>query len=293
MAKRRQYGTGGVYQRKSDGRWIGTIEAGYTAKGTRRRIPVTAKTEAECKKKLRDRIKDLDSGVVTTVSPRTSVKAWSEIWLSRTEHNLRPKSCAANASAVRQWVWPTFGHKRIGEVTPADIDAMTDAMRDRGKIPLKTSSMNRNQTIVNQMFKAAVVEGHRVHPGILLAKKTGITRSDRTAMQLSQAMAVLQEIEHEPDPSRWVGSILNGVRQGERLGLTRSCIDFDEHELDISWQLQELPYKDNTNKHLGFRLPDNFECRHLEGRFHLTRPKTESGERRIPMTVWFEASLTA
>lgn len=291
MTKRRQYGTGSVYQRKSDGRWIGTIEAGYTAKGTRRRIPVTAKTEAECKRKVRDRIKDLEAGVVTTVSPRTTVKAWSDIWLERTSHTIRPKSWNSNASAVRQWVWPTFGHKRIGDVTPADIEAMNVAMRTRHDKPLATSSMNRNQNVVNQMFKDAIIEGHKVHSGIILTKKTGITRSDRAAMSLTQGLDMLKIIEGERDPSRWVAAILNGVRQGERLGLTVDCIDFAEHELDISWQLQELHYNDNKNKHLGFRLPDDFECRQLEGRFHLTRPKTAAGERRIPMTVWFEAAL--
>ena len=293
MAKRRQYGTGAVYQRKKDGRWIGTIEAGYTTKGTRRRIPVTAKTEAECKRKLRDRIRDLESGVVTTASPRTTVKAWSDIWLERTEHTLRPKAWATNRSGIQQWVWPIFGHKRIGEVTPADIEAMSKAMRTRGAKPLLTSTMNRYQTVVTQMFKDAVVEGHKVHPGILLVKKTGITKSDRTAMQLPQALAMLKQIESEPDPSRWVGALLNGLRQGERLGLRREFIDWEGHAIDVSWQLQELPYLDNKNKHLGFRVPDGYESIQLETRFHLVRPKTNAGRRSVPMTIWFEASLRA
>ena len=40
---RRDYGAGSIYQRK-DGKWIGTIEAGYTATGARRRITVAGKT---------------------------------------------------------------------------------------------------------------------------------------------------------------------------------------------------------------------------------------------------------
>jgi hypothetical protein len=49
---RRQYRTGSVYRRSSDGRWLGTIEHGYTRTGARRRVTVTGKTEAEAKAKL-------------------------------------------------------------------------------------------------------------------------------------------------------------------------------------------------------------------------------------------------
>jgi hypothetical protein len=49
--RRRQYGTGSVIQMK-DGRWRGSLEAGYTATGGRRRVSVIAATEAECKRRL-------------------------------------------------------------------------------------------------------------------------------------------------------------------------------------------------------------------------------------------------
>ena len=41
---RRAYGTGSVTQRKRDGKWVATIDVGWTERGTRRRITVTAAT---------------------------------------------------------------------------------------------------------------------------------------------------------------------------------------------------------------------------------------------------------
>jgi len=38
---RRQYGTGSICQSASDGRWVGAIQAGWTAKGSRRIITVS------------------------------------------------------------------------------------------------------------------------------------------------------------------------------------------------------------------------------------------------------------
>ena len=80
MTKRRDHGSGSIYQRSSDGRWIGTIEAGWTARGTRNRVTVSAKTEAECKRRLRDKKLAIDRGEVGNTE-RTTVKAWAETYL--------------------------------------------------------------------------------------------------------------------------------------------------------------------------------------------------------------------
>ena len=49
---RRTYDSGSLYQRTSDWRWIGAVDAGYTATGARKRVTVTGKgCVGGCKKK--------------------------------------------------------------------------------------------------------------------------------------------------------------------------------------------------------------------------------------------------
>ncbi len=284
---RRQYGTGSVHQRKSDGRWIGTLEAGWTRNGTRRRVSATASTEAECRKRLKVKAELLATDGAPAANPRTTVKAWSDEWLVRTQRDIRPKSWNANRSAVRQWIVPTLGHIKVAALTSRDIENFKDAMRDK----LAPSSISRTHNVLNKMLNDAVVEGFRIHPGVMKVKKIAPGKTTRTSLPLPQALKVLAEVEREPDPSRWVAMMLNGMRQGETLGLLRDHIDFEEHIIRVRWQLAELPYKSNKDKHLGFRIPDNYEVRHLVDRWHLVPPKTESGNRDIPMTPWFEAAL--
>lgn len=291
MAKvktRRDYGSGSVHQRSSDGMWIGTYEAGWTAKGKRRRITASAMTEAKCKVRLRQKIDEYKSGGASTMSDRTTVKAYSEKWLEKTSKKVRPKTWATNRSAVTQWIIPTIGHRRLRDLHADDVQAVQDAQEAKGRA---ASTMTRTHAVLLKMLRDATVDGATIHAGVFNADKAGVGESDREAMDFPDALAMLRLIEQEPDPSRWVGVILNGVRQAERLGLTWSMVDFENHVVDISWQLQELPYRDNQNKHLGFRVPIGFESRQIQGRFHLTRPKTASGRRIIPMTKWFEASL--
>jgi integrase len=73
------------------------------------------------------------------------------------------------------------------------------------------------------------------------------------------------------------------MRQGECLGLTWDAIDFDADRMSLEWQLQPLPYIDRKNKALGFRVPNDFEAKHLVDAYHLVRPKSKAGVRTFPL----------
>lgn len=285
--KRRQYGSGSVHQRK-DGRWIGTIEAGWTNTGARRRVTVSAATEAACRAKLKARNEEIIRDGVPIASVRTSVKTWAESWLEQTQTEIRPKSWNANRSAVRQWIIPSMGHVKVSALTSADVERFKLRMIDAGLAP---SSMSRNHNVLNKMLKDALIAGFRVHAGVLMVKKIPAGKTTRSAIPLPLALELLPYIEKEIDPSRWVAILLNGMRQGERLGLRWQDVDFDKKIIRVQRQLQELPYRDNQNKHLGFRVPVGYDTVQLVDRWHLVPVKTESGERIVPMTRWMEDSL--
>jgi integrase len=83
-----------------------------------------------------------------------------------------------------------------------------------------------------------------------------------------------------------------GCPRCESLGLTWGAVDLDRGIIDVSWQLQALPYLDRRDRTSGFRVPDGFESRHLTGQFHLTRPKTGHGRRTIPLVSLMVDALT-
>lgn len=278
-----------MFQRK-DGTWVGRFEAGTDREGRRRRITVTASSEGRCKERLEDKKREIArSGVPDKISARRmTVALWADEWLKLTVHELRPKSYNSDASAIKQWIVPTIGRKRLDSLTPADIRAVTDAQRIAGKAE---GTRIRTHSTMMSMIKAAMLDGHDVPPRVLLVKKPKPGENDREAIPIPEALAILKIAGSRPDASMWAGMLLQGLRQGERLGLTWPCVDFTNETLDISWQLQPLPYIDNKQKELGFRVPDGYLSRHLSGRFHLVRPKSTSSRRIIPMTPWMVEAL--
>jgi len=288
-AKRRQYDTGSLYQRSRDGRWVGTIEAGYTRTGGRRRITVTGRSEAECKRRLRDKKMELDRDGQDPAAPaRTTVKQWADTWLEIQRTKKRPGTWQDYNSLMRNWVVPTIGHKRLDTLTPGDIRAVANAHRAAGHV---STTALKTHNVLHKMLQDATVEGHRVPYHVLAVEGPAVAANDREALTTSEAIAVLEVASTLTDGSRWVAALLQGMRQGECLGLTWDAVHLDAGFLEVSWQLQTLTYADRDK--WTFLYPDGFEYRHLEGAWHLVRPKTKKSWRVIPLVPWMTTALRA
>lgn len=270
---------GKPYRRSSDGLWLASIENGWTAKGTRSRITVSAKTEAACKRKLRDKVKALDAGEVGT-SARATVKSWSDQWLAMKKGELRPKAYSAARSPIRTWIVPTIGHKRLTALTPADVRAVTTAIRAGGRSAATANGAQR--TLVN-MLRDATREGHAVPQRVLLTKAPSVPKSDRQPLTIPEALACLAVASNLPHGTRWVFALLHGMRQGECLGATWDAIDLDAGTLTVEWQLQRLNYNTPNDRTSGFRVPDDMEAQHLHAAWHLIRPKSRAGLRVVAL----------
>lgn len=285
--KRRQYGTGSVHPR-ADGRWAATIEAGYTASGARRRITVTGKTEAEAKAKLKEKQRQIAAEGLPTTSSRTTVKAWSEQWLEITQRNLRPRPWATDRSAVRQWIIPTIGQKRLEQLTPADMRAVSEAQRAAGR---STSTALRTHQTLTSMLRAAIIEGHQVPRRVFDVKAPAVAANDRSSMSTPEALAMLKVASSLPHGSRWAMAFLHGMRQGECLGLTWDCVDLETGLVTVEWELQSLPYVTPRVPASGFRIPDGLKVRHLVDGYHLLPPKTKAGFRMVPLVPAMREAL--
>lgn len=274
--KRRQYGDGGISLRP-DGRYVGRYYDGYTKTGNRRRVAVYGKSEAEVKRKLKEAQRQkavADQG--SAVSVRTTVKAWSDEWLEMTRTRLRPRPWATNRSAVKLWIVPTIGAKRLVDLTPRDIRAVADAQRAAGK---SSSTANRTQSTLTGMLRAAEQEGHQIPSNVFSTPRPALAVHDRTNMTVPETIAALHVASFLPHGSRWAGAFLHGWRQGETLGLTWPCVNLDLGYATIEWELQSVPYVDPKRPELGFRIPEGLPHRHLVDSFHLLPPKSKKGFR--------------
>lgn len=279
------------YQRSSDGRWIAAVEAGWTENSKRRRVHVTAKTEAECRRKLKHKRAEIaraEGQVSSGAMLRRTVKAWADEWLPIRQQSVRPKTYDVDKAAVSRWIVPTIGAKRLVDLAPRDIRAFHARQRAAGLAP---ATIARNHRALLKMLRDATQEGYGVPDNVLRSAGPGEGENDRQAMETVQAVAVMHHAVDLPHGSRYFVAFYEGLRQGEALGLTWDAIDFDANTITVEWQLQPLPYLDKRDRSKGFRVPHGYVARPLVGRFHLVRPKTSKGYRVIPMVPEIRQAL--
>ena len=283
MPKKRhvpKYGEGAFYYRDTDDRWVGVIEAGISSKGTRRRIVVTHKDEDECWDKFLTKRKKI--GVEGTpaegIDAGMTVERWGEKWIEIHRDHVRPRVWVTDRSRVTKWIIPTIGRVHLDQLTADHLRQVAKAVRQAGK---SSTTANGAQTTLLSMLKAARADGYPIPERIFAAKKAPIAVSGRRALTVPEAIEMLKAADKLPDGARWYAAIIQGLRRGEALGLTWDRVDFDNLTLDISWQLQALPYADR--KADTFYVPDDMEVIRIVGAFHWTRPKTRKSKRIIPL----------
>lgn len=300
--RRRQYGTGTVYQR-GDGLWIGRYRNGFTRSGAVAYKSVSASTEKACRAKLNKALANRNSET-PTLDSRTTVKAWCDEWLPRQQKRVRPSGYNADRGAVNNWIVPNIGARKLHELTPRDIRKVHDAVSAKRA---QSTAIRVHATLMGAL-KAASLEGHTIPARIFQVPPPAQGQSDRTEVSVADAIALLKAAETDPRRSRWVAALMQGMRQGECLGLTWEHIDLERGLLDISWQLQPLPYAHGCLDDAGkatcgkkragscteryFSVPVGFEYEQVHLRWHLVRPKTASGQRTIPLLPWMVAALT-
>jgi integrase len=279
LMARREYRTGSIYQRASDGRWMGTLEGGFTASGARRRITVSGKTRPDVVRKLRDKRLEVEREGHRNVKRTTSVAKWSELWLESIQPHVRPSAYETDRAATKAIV-AAIGAVKLADLTPADVRSVAAYLRKNKK---STSTALRYHGSLTRMLKAASLDGYAIPPNVLLTKAPEAAVNDREAVVTKDVKAAIGILAAEPDSSRWIVAMIQGLRQAEALGLTWEQVDLDAETLTVSWQMKSLRYVDRSDPSMGFLMPDGYEARHLVGSTHLVRPKSKAGWRVMPL----------
>lgn len=283
----RDRGSGSVSFNASKKLWIGTIEVGWTARGTRRRVSVSAKTKRDALTKLKAKQREILKGGLPAegVGRAVTIKKYADAWLARREVEVRPSTFNADRWATQKYIIPAIGRRRLEQVTAHDVRKVIQAVEDAG---LGATSAVRCHTALQTLLKAALVDGHTVPAGALLVSPPELGESSRDEIPLEHAITILRSLRGNPQRLRWYLAFLAGVRPAEARGLTEAAFDLDNHTIDVSWQIKELPLRVKGDSSSGYKSKKGDEVRQIVGAWHLTRPKTTAGKRIIPMVPWVE-----
>lgn len=293
---RRPSGTGSIYQR-SDGMWCQAIELPNYG-GKRRRKVIARKNRADLTAAVNKAKRDLAvNGDIPSGSP--TLARWLDTWLeSATRKNLKPRTADGYRRYCDRYLIPALGRTRIDRLTPGHVDRLHEWMQDPEPEGLGLSSTTALQA--HRILARALTEAKR--RGMVSENVARLTDAPpkafapRPALAAEQARALLVS---SASPM-WAVALLAGLRQGERLGLTRDAIDLDSGILTVQWQVQRLPWRHGCGarkdgvwpcgrkrggncpqRHLP--IPADQEAKRIHGGLWMTRPKSKAGWREVPI----------
>src|ERR1019366_7553286 len=258
MAKRREKGDGSIYQRESDGRYVA-----YARLENGKKKYVYAATRKEVAAKLKKLQKEIADGKVITAKPET-VEMYLWNWLEgktrikeTTYHNYR--------NAI-QMALPHIGPILLTKLTSDHLQKMY--------VALLIDHRNRSVQLVHIILKMACRDAMKrkklsSNPcdEIETPKKPGEKKYEATALTYPQCQKLIDTAKGTQLECFVVFTLATAMRRGELLALRWTDIDLDEKTVHVQRTAAYLP-DPKTKKH----------------RWVETTPKSESGERVIPLT---------
>jgi integrase len=230
MAGRRMNGEGSIYQRADTGRWFGSMTLGYED-GKLVRKSVSAKTQAEVRKKLDTLRKQLDEGLPAPDDRMTVSQLFTRWHDDVLRHQVAPSAAENYKSIADNHIIPTLGRKKVSRVTTTDIDKLISTKIDS---KLAVSTVRRVRSILVQALDQAVkwgVVGRNVGKSTRGPKDT--SRKVGRTLTPEQARDLLEAAELHRLGALFVLMLTLGLRRGEALGLSWADLDLDQRFLVV------------------------------------------------------------
>lgn len=211
-AARRPKGEGSITKR-TDGRWIASVDYGRI-NGKRVRPQVTCRTRTEAVRELRKMQRSQDKGVIPDT---VTTKAWLAHWMEHAD--LRPRTRKTYQGFIDTWLNPLLGDVQIAKLAPEHVKALRRAMEAKGRT---SATVRHVHMILRAALASALAEGRIERNVAAIIKAPTAHSKPHQTLTSEQALDVLASASGR-DRVRVIVAFL-GLRQGEALGLRRCDI---------------------------------------------------------------------
>ena len=247
-------GDGTIRYREVEKRW----EARYTLgvdPGTGKQVQksVYGKTQDDVRKKLKAITAEIDRGMYMEPSKLT-VGKWLDTWITDYNSDVKPTTLDQYKYQIRVHLKPGLGAVKLSELTAPMVQRLYNSRSKTYKITQKMcngkektiekpglspkSIRNMNSVLHEALDKALKLGYVRVNVcnAVTLPKMNKVEMHPVTGDHVKDLLKV---IKGNPYEELLYITMFTGMRQGEVLGLTWDCIDFDKGIVTIYRQLQK------------------------------------------------------
>ncbi|MGM9593154.1 MAG: tyrosine-type recombinase/integrase [Candidatus Onthomonas sp.] len=246
MARKSAAGTGTIRKKTvtRNGKEYTFWEARYTAgtdPGTGKQIQrsISGKTQKEVAKKLKEVTASLDAGTYIAPSKMT-VGEWLDIWARDYLGGVKPFTVASYTGTIRNHIKPALGAIRLEALNAHTIQGFYNSLgKPKGDKPgLSPKTVKNVHGVLHKALKQAVLIGYiRSNPADACTLPR-IEKKQIKPLDEEQSRRFLEAIKGQRLEDLFTVTLFTGMREGEVLGLTWDCVDFEKGLILINKQLQ-------------------------------------------------------
>lgn len=181
--------------------------------GKRRRKAATFATKAEAEHALPGM---LQAARAKTPAPKSlTVGEMLDRWLGQVGADLSPNTLRGYHKKVDGYLRPAFGDLRLGKLSPARVDSLWRAMREKG---YAVSTVRQTAACLSGACELALRWGWLAENPVLRAKPPTAPRRDVEGPPVKYVAAALVECGQDTLEVAWL-AIASGARRGELAGV--------------------------------------------------------------------------
>ena len=228
----------GLIRKRPDGRWEGRYTLGYDPKtGKQQQKYVYGKTQKEVRQKLTQIAAEVDEG--NYLEPSTmKFGAWLELWLETyVVPAKKPYTVSSYENICRKYLIKHLGRLPISQLNAFQIQQMYNTLLLDDKLSPKTIK-NIHGVLHNALRQAVKLQMIKTNPSEMCDLPRAY-RKEIQPMEQGDIAQFLKALQEEKYARLYKVTLFTGMRQGEVLGLTWDCVDFENCTLYVNKQLQK------------------------------------------------------
>ena len=228
----------GLIRKRPDGRWEGRYTLGYDPKtGKQQQKYVYGKTQKEVRQKLTQIAAEVDEG--NYLEPSTmKFSAWLELWLETyVVPAKKPYTVSSYENICRKYLIKHLGRLPISQLNAFQIQQMYNTLLLDDKLSPKTIK-NIHGVLHNALRQAVKLQMIKTNPSEMCDLPRAY-RKEIQPMEQGDIAQFLKALQEEKYARLYKVTLFTGMRQGEVLGLTWDCVDFENCTLYVNKQLQK------------------------------------------------------
>ena len=281
---KRDDGQGTIIQR-TNGTYQIKLRDGKKADGKPKYKYFSGKTQAECKRKLREY--QQQQALLKDSYTDMTFNEYADFYMYNVKYGtVKPSYFDRIEKTIRCHIKPDIGYIKMNDVSTQHLQLLINerAFPTDGKKPLARSSVKKIQEALNMIFSYAVLREHiKKNPveGVVLPAEVNmlVKTKDMEEIQEDEIKRIVSVCNTRiKDGSRikyrlgplYIFLLNTGLRIGEALALEKNDIDFEKRVVQVTKSLATVKERDENKKALGNKIV-------------ISPPKTKRSIRKVPL----------